>query len=446
MSLIDVTRPDARSSRPSAGDHEQVDVLGIGFGPSNMALAVALDELPDGERPTAVFLERQPTSAWHRHMLFEDASMQVAFAKDLVTFRNPQSRFSFLQYLVDHDRIADFFNRGSMLPLRTEFSAYLQWAAAQLDDYVRYDSTVVGIEPLEDDGVVTGFRVDAEVRGVRQQYVARDVVLAAGLQPQLPAGAEPGPRVWHTAEFLARVAELPAEGVTELAVVGGGQSAAEAVLYLHAAYPGATIHCVHSGYGYVTSDMTPYANRIFDPSAVDDYFFAPAENRRELFERHHTTNYSAVNPNTIDRIFDADYADRCAGRQRLVWHKASRLTELRADRDGVDLGISSLLTGGDVSVRVDAVVCGTGYRALDPSTLVAGHERLLVRDEDGRPLANRDYSAVLAPESRARLFLVGQTNHTHGISSTLLSNVAVRAGELADTIREAATVRTGGAG
>lgn len=446
MSLIDLTLPDVPTPGPSDGDRIRVDVLGIGFGPSNMALAVALDELPDHERPTAVFLETQPTSTWHRHMLFEDASMQVAFAKDLVTFRNPQSRFSFLQYLVDHDRIADFFNRGSMLPLRTEFSAYLQWAAAQLDAYVRYDSTVVGVQPVESDGVVTGFTVDVDTRGVREQYLARDVVLAAGLQPTLPAGAEPGPRVWHTAEFLARVADLPAHGVTELAVVGGGQSAAEAVLHLHAAHPGATIHCIHSGYGYVTSDMTPYANRIFDPAAVDDYFDAPTEHRSELFERHHTTNYSSVNPTTISRIFDLDYADRCAGRQRLVWHKASRLTGLRAHHDGVDLEVTSLLAGGDTTLRVDAVVCGTGYRALDPSALLPGHDHLLVRDDRGRPLAHRDYSAVLARESRARLFLVGQTDHTHGISSTLLSNVAVRAGELLAAIRQTASVGTAAAG
>lgn len=448
MSLIDLTHGPTPAAE---GGSATLDVLGVGFGPSNMALAIALEEanaaLPAGEQLRALFLERQHTSAWHRHMLFEDASMQVAFAKDLVTFRNPQSRFTFLQFLLEQDRMADFFNRGSMLPLRTEFSAYLQWAAAQLDDCVQYDATVTSIVPVTaEDGTVVAFRVEVDTAGRRASHVARNVVVAGGLQPVLPAGAQPGARVWHTAEFLSRVDDLAKAGdgkVTSIAVAGGGQSAAEAVLHLHGAFPGASVHGIHSGYGYVTTDMTPYANRIFDPEAVDEFFYAPREDRQEIFERHLTTNYSAVNPTTIDRVFDLDYADRCAGRRRLVWHKASRLTGVQADADGVDLRIASRLTGVEETIRVDALVCGTGYRALDPEVFLGEHHRILLRDEDGRPLVNRDYSAVLEPESSARLFLVGQTNHTHGISSTLLSNVAVRAGELLDTIRANVAVATG---
>ena len=40
------------------------DVLGIGFGPSNLALAIAVEEhnaaAPEGQRIRAAFLERQP--------------------------------------------------------------------------------------------------------------------------------------------------------------------------------------------------------------------------------------------------------------------------------------------------------------------------------------------------------------------------------------------------
>ncbi len=79
------------------------DVLGVGFGPSNLALAIAVTEhnaaAAAEDVVTAHFLERQPGFGWHRGMLLDDATMQVSFLKDLVTLRNPNSTFSFLTSL-----------------------------------------------------------------------------------------------------------------------------------------------------------------------------------------------------------------------------------------------------------------------------------------------------------------------------------------------------------
>lgn len=79
------------------------DVVGIGFGPANLALAIALEEHNESARRdqavTALFLERQPSFGWHRGMLIDGATMQVSFLKDLATLRNPTSRFGFVPYL-----------------------------------------------------------------------------------------------------------------------------------------------------------------------------------------------------------------------------------------------------------------------------------------------------------------------------------------------------------
>ena len=63
------------------------DLVGVGFGPSNLALAIALTEhnAVSRHKTTGVFLERQPRFGWHRGMLIDDATMQVSFLKDLVT-------------------------------------------------------------------------------------------------------------------------------------------------------------------------------------------------------------------------------------------------------------------------------------------------------------------------------------------------------------------------
>src|SRR5690606_15444079 len=105
------------------------DVVGVGFGPSNLALAIALAEYEEQRGPgdpvvTARFLERQESFAWHSGMLIDDATMQVSFLKDLVTLRNPASRFSFLSYLHARDRLVDFINHKTLFPLRAEFDDY----------------------------------------------------------------------------------------------------------------------------------------------------------------------------------------------------------------------------------------------------------------------------------------------------------------------------------
>ena len=97
------------------------DLIGIGFGPSNIALAIALDEQRQaGQAKDALFIERQPCFAWHPHMLLDNAHMQISFLKDLVTPRNPGSRFSFLNYLHSKGRLQDFINLQTFFPSRHE--------------------------------------------------------------------------------------------------------------------------------------------------------------------------------------------------------------------------------------------------------------------------------------------------------------------------------------
>lgn len=65
------------------------DLIGIGFGPSNVAMSIAVTEhnarVGRQESVTAHFFEQQPRFGWHRGMLIDDATMQVSFLKDLVT-------------------------------------------------------------------------------------------------------------------------------------------------------------------------------------------------------------------------------------------------------------------------------------------------------------------------------------------------------------------------
>ncbi|WP_327260536.1 lysine N(6)-hydroxylase/L-ornithine N(5)-oxygenase family protein [Streptomyces sp. NBC_01232] len=414
------------------------DLIGIGFGPSNVAMAIALSEHNAGVGPqeavTAHFFEQQPRFGWHRGMLIDDATMQVSFLKDLVTLRNPASEYSFLCYLQSRGRLIDFVNHKSLFPLRVEFHDYFEWAAAKVDDMVSYGSEVVAVRPVLRDGAIEYLDVTARSGSELVVHRARNLVIGTGLRPQMPDGVDRTERVWHTSELLTRVAALGNADPSRFVVVGAGQSAAENVAFLHRTFPGAEVCAVFSRYGYSPADDSGFANRIFDPSAVDEYFTAPESVKRKLIEYHANTNYSVVDIDLIDDLYRQEYQEKVLGTERLRFLKVSRLADVCEGPDSVRVTVESLVTGEKEVLEADVLVYATGYRSADGLGLLGDVEKLCRRDDLGRVRVARDYRVESEPELRCGVYLQGGTEHTHGITSSLLSNTAVRVGEILRSI------------
>ncbi|MFS8099414.1 lysine N(6)-hydroxylase/L-ornithine N(5)-oxygenase family protein [Lentzea alba] len=399
--------------------HPIYDIVGIGFGPSNLALAIALTEHNEqAETPvTAVFLERQEAFGWHRGMLLDDATMQVSFLKDLVTMRNPTSRFSFLCYLQDRGRLIDFVNHKNLFPLRVEFHDYFEWAAAQVDDLVAYNAEAVGVEAIADDL----FEVTTATGDV---YRARNLLFATGLRPTVPDGIALSDRVWHNSQFLHRIAEL--KDPERCVVVGAGQSAAEAVAYLHREFPNAEVCSVFSRYGYSPADDSSFANRIFDPEAVDHYYDAPDAVKQRLMGYHRNTNYSVVDIDLISQLYRTMYQEKVLGTERLKMLNMTRLVAVEESSTGARAVIQSQVTGEQEFLDTDLVLLATGYDEAAP--ILGSLDETCARDEEGRLVVGRDYR--VKSSLRGGIYLQGGTEHSHGITSSLLSNVAVRSGEI----------------
>jgi L-ornithine N5-oxygenase len=432
---------DATVKAPHLGSDISHDVLGIGFGPSNLALAIAIEEhnagLPPERRLGAHFLERQPRFGWHRGMLIDDATMQVSFLKDLVTLRNPASDFSFLCFLRERGRLVDFLNQKTLFPLRVEFHEYLEWAADRVRHLVSYNHHVVSIDPVRDEsGIVTCFDVvcrDPERPGRTLTRRARDISVAVGLEPHVPPGVELSERIWHNSELMPRVAELSAEGrpVRRAVVLGAGQSAAETVDYLHRSFPEAEICAVFAKYGYTPADDSPFANRIFDPEAVDVYFTAPSEVKQSLFDYHRSTNYSVVDMDLIESLYATSYREKVTGRERLRFLNVSRIRDVRPKTDGsLDIAVEFLPTGQEEVLEADLLVHATGYRPRDLTALLGEAAKVCLRDDGDAIRVTRDHRVETAPDVTAGIYVQGGTEHTHGLTSTLLSTTAVRAAEI----------------
>jgi len=377
-------------------------------------------------------------------MLIEDATMQVSFLKDLVTLRNPTSRFSFTAYLHARGRLIDFINHKCLYPTRIEFHDYLDWCAAGMAKVASYGHEVMSARPVHEDGRITGFEVTARDASAGRDTVrfARNLVIAPGLTPRMPVGLPRSGRVWHSSTFLDDLERLDTRTPRRFVVLGAGQSAAEIADHLYRTYPTAEICTVMSRFGYSQSDDSPMANRIFDPATVDVFHSSPPEVRAALMAYHANTNYAVVDVDLIEHLYRRSYHERVIGVQRLRLMNVSAVVAADDRGAAVDVTVKDLQTGAVSVLAADALICATGYDPTYPLTLLGEVGPLLEVDPAGRLRVERDYRVACDERVQGGVYLCGGTEHSHGITSSLLSNTAVRASEiLRSVVRRTADTR-----
>jgi L-ornithine N5-monooxygenase len=409
------------------------DAIGLGFGPSNIALAIAAQEIaPDR---SCLFLERSPDTRWHEGMLIDGARMQISFLKDLVSLRNLASPFTFLAYQKAKGRLEKFVNLAEFRPTRLEFQDYLRWVAAQFAGMVRYRTAVSAVTPIrDDDGALSLFRVTATDTEVGEVivYHARNVVHALGGVPSMPDAVTPGPTVVHSSSFLSTFPGTftDHDREWEFAVAGDGQSAGEITHYLLDRYRNARVHLILPGYSLRATDNNPFANEQFFEANADGFFSRSEANRRDYAASLRTTNYGVVEAGLLDDLYRLVYADEVRGRTRLVVHDGSRLTRAEADGTSVRIGIDSRFGAGSRVLRTEGLVLATGYRReLDP-VMYRDVLPYLDTDGDGRPVVSRDHRVCTSEELTCGLYVQGFAEATHGLGDTLLSLLPFRSKQI----------------
>ncbi|KAG5652248.1 hypothetical protein H0H81_005643 [Sphagnurus paluster] len=314
-------------------DSTVYDLIGLGFGPANLAIAGAVVEKQKSMSSRtfpiqkALFIEKHDRFRWHPGMLLPDARMQISFMKDLATLRNPQSPITFLSYLHSQDRLVSFINRGSTIPSRKEYADYLAWAAQYVQDegiHVLYRHEVVQLSRGEADTI--NVHCKDVLTGLQRVIKARDIVISPGGAPRIPkslSNIAEHPFVIHSSAYttsIDRVLRFLAGKPRPLriAVIGSGQSAAEVTLNLRerlSLIPSPGFHheldmIIRKG-SLKPSDDSPFANEIFDPSSTEAWFNIPSERLRiSRLAEYKSTNYGVVNPRTLETLHEVIYDQR----------------------------------------------------------------------------------------------------------------------------------------
>ncbi|GAA4921829.1 lysine N(6)-hydroxylase/L-ornithine N(5)-oxygenase family protein [Streptomyces coeruleoprunus] len=410
-------------------DHD-VEILGIGAGPANLALAVALEELAPGLAARTLLVEQSESTVWQRGLLIPWAQSQVSFLKDLATLRDPRSRFTFVNYLHTTGRLDDFMSLGTFTPYRSEISDYLQWVAGNLEKVtVHHNRRAVTIDPVragsgELDRWDVTFSDGSTVR-------ARHLVLACGRDPRVPEVFRglPEDRVIHSSAYSERIAALPRDVPQRIAVIGGAQSAVEMVQAVRDDLPGCTPVLVVRGIGLTPYVSSKFTSRFYSAAASEEFYGLDAEGRDVVLGEMARSNYSGVTPELLDGLYHQMYRDRLDGKEGLRILTASEVTAAEHDEDGIALTLRDRCTGEVSELRCDRVLLGTGYEPGMPATVRRVAEALGL---PAGPEVTRAYRVRTADEDadRARLYLQGVNESTHGIADSLLSTMATRAGHI----------------
>lgn len=238
-------------------------------------------------------------------------------------------------------------------------------------------------------------------------------------------------RIIHSGNFLGSLSKtFPGRSdQLKFAVVGGGQSAAEMFHHLYSSYPNAQVTLVTSGIGLKPADSSEFVNTLFDQGFVDDYFCAAQGFREAFLKEHRNTNYAVVDQELISQLSRDMYSDARLGRKRLGHRGFSTVSRMHCVEDKVHLELVDGLAGKKTEEAYDGVFLGTGYSFDSGLKLLEGLTDFLVQDTENTPTINRDYSLTLR-NANAKVFLLGPTERTHGLSSTLLSLLPQRAHEI----------------
>ncbi|RMI46205.1 lysine N(6)-hydroxylase/L-ornithine N(5)-oxygenase family protein [Streptomyces triticirhizae] len=413
-----------------------LDLAAVGVGPFNLALTALADEVP--ELRFAAF-DRRERYDWHPGLMFDWASLQVGFLADLVSLIRPTSRWSFLNYLVEHDRMYPFYIAERFHVPRREYADYCAWAAARLPGcHFGVDVTEVTWDQAAERWVLTLREVATGTVSVRR---ARHLVLGVGTEPALPeplrrlAGEPSGQRVFHSGEFLHRIDAVAEAGARSVTVVGSGQSGAEVFLDLlrRQRDAGWAVNWLTRSWGFAPLDYSKLVLEYTTPAYMRYFNALPPATRDRLIASQWQL-YKGIDTETIDLIHQELYDHLLDGDRppvTLLPATAVRGAELaEGGADSAEGGAIRLTTRHADTEResvlaTDAVIAATGYAARRPDCL-APVEKLIAWDEQGRYDVSEGHRVATVPEVTGGLFVQNAELHTHGAAAPDLGIGAYR--------------------
>ncbi|MGB3314943.1 MAG: SidA/IucD/PvdA family monooxygenase [Albidovulum sp.] len=397
------------------------DIVGVGFGPGNIALAIALEE--QFPHVNAIYLEARTDSRWQANMMIVNADIQHNPHMDLATPRNPQSYYSFNNFLHKTGRMFRHHNLGLEFPLRQEYSDYVLWAAERFADKVAYNTRASQIRittaPNSTRPVYEVTSSDGRV------FYGRCLVIAHGRPPFVPDTFADLPqcRCVHLNEYKSSI-DARGGGLSSVAVIGASQSAVEIILDLTERFPHLAVTNYVRHFGYRQKDLSPQMEASIYPENVEAFYNRTWAQRQQFNDDLKYQNYSSADIDVLKEINLRSYVKKLnTGRDLLTIHNNSRITDVTTTGSKVRINSEQIYTGDTVDTDVDLVILATGFRDLGPGpnqdripSLLTPLQDEFDFDDHGVVSVSLDYRLQSKSADTPAIFLNGLCEGTHGVS------------------------------
>ena len=419
---------------PNSTTVTEVDVLGIGFGPANIALAIALEE--SQSMLNVQFIERANHANWHPQMLLDGSDIQNNPLRDLVTPRNPQSQYTFVNFLKCEGRLFDYLNLGLLYPLRKDYARYVAWTARFFEDVVRYGTPAHSIATDKRTG---RWLVETSSGPI----AARAVVLGSGRTRNIPGLFQRfvGTRIFHFTDYLEKMKSIQ-WNLNRVAVLGSSQSAVEIHNDLMSRFPDLEIHAIHRSFAMSQKDTSPFSEHIYFPDFIEYFFNAGESGRADLQRQLRRTNYGATDIDELHKLYVRTYEERLDGRCRFHIHNSTNVDDVQIDNGVVRVSLRDRIHPNRSKLAVDALVLATGFRDLGVGEgrelfpeLLKDVASGLARRSDGALNVSRDYR--VESDSGLALYLNGLCESSHGFGDAgSFSLLSLRSLQIANSLEK----------
>jgi lysine N6-hydroxylase len=360
-------------------------------------------------------------------MLIDGTTLQVPFFADLVSMANVKSKYTFLNYLQEHNRLYHFYFLENFHIPRTEYNHYCRWVASQLEQ-CQFGTTVEQILPVEsEEGQLYEVIVKYEDSGETEAYYTKHLAVGIGTSPSVPYHLEKklGTKVIHSSQFMERKEELlHANSIT---VIGSGQSAAEVFYDLaqnqdNESY---SLNWFTRSKGFFPMEYSKLGLEYFSPDYTNFFYQLPSSKKDELLQKQDLL-YKGISMDTIADIYHLLY-EKSVGQEKPEIHlqAMTELVHLEKEEGSNLLSMRQNVTGDVFELRSDVVILGTGYAPSFPHFLMNMQERI-EWDQKNRYQISHDYRLQTKGLEDNYIFIQNGELHTHGVGAPDLGLGAYR--------------------
>lgn len=380
------------------------DLIGVGIGPFNLGMACLADDV---EELNTLFFEKKPDFDWHTGIMLEWSTLQIPFIADLVSFANPTSKFSFLNYLKTNQHLYQFYIRESYFILRSEYNQYCRWAVSQLNN-LKFSSEVTSITYLKDEAC---YQVEVKNPDGTFSVKTKHLVLGTGTSPYVPDFCKEYQSDIHlSANYLQHKKEYQKK--KSITIVGSGQSSAEIYYDLLSDIDqyGYELNWLTKAPRFFAMDLGKLSLEMTSPDYTN-HFFSLTDNRRQHLIDTQNVLYKGINLSLVDDIYDLLYLKSRQSNIKTCIMPCSRLDNVNKHDGKFDLEFFHKDLQESFQIQTDALILALGYSYQVPDFLEPIKNQVNW-DSKQRLKVSTDYSI----NDEHNIFVQNVGLYSHGIS------------------------------